>query len=993
MAKRARSGATGAGRQRAGGAGSTASWGQLLRRYRGLAGLTQEELAERSGYSTDYISKLERDQRQPPLVAVDRLAQVLGLGDRERAELRAAREGHDARAPQPGPGQPIGRARELAEIHRHLAGLGPRVLLLAGEPGIGKTRLLEEAAARATECGWRVIQGGCQRRAQDPYAPLTAALARSIQELPVRDRMAALQGSGWLSLLLPELTTAVDGGSDRQEGTVGWPETNRAPEQERRLLFVAVARYLRAVAGGAGIILVLDDLHWAGADALDLLAALVTSPDMPSLQLIGAYRDTEVAANAALSGLVADLARASLVRVLSLGQLSEEAAAQLLAELLPAGDERQRALLPAIVRRAGGVPFFLISYAEALRRHEGLGPHSLALPWTVAQVIRQRVVALPETVRELLGVAAVIGPTVPPTLLRRVTGVPEDEVLTGLEVAAAARLLDEDEDAAYRFRHDLIRETIEGDLSAGRRRLLHRRVGEMLEQEKRPSVESLAFHFGLSDDDDKAMCYLERAGTEAQQRCAHAAAADFFRRTIERSTHAGRLKESASTREKLGSALYMMAKYDEAIDVLERAVELYRVQGNEEGVRRAAGRLAEAHFRRGTGREAVDRVVALAADDRLGRAGGGSEGTIALREGLLRLLFGKASYKQMLTAGRSLVRVGRATGNARLLTMGQRAEGAALIFLGRLPEGVAVLERSLQREPAADEVERIAEIAVVLSSAYLAMGSLERSEALSRRILPLAESLGDRVTIAAHTLCLGVACHLRGEWEEARTYLQRADALFAAAGPSSISVRLAAARAPCLIWEGQWEQARRYLEHTLQLARSMRVEPTERIALSLLAELDLLEGRPKAAVARVEPLRDADVTWNDGVLLPSTLAAAYLALSDVTQAEPLAERALAEARRMETWTYGIGALGVRAMIEARQGNQERARRTLEEGLRRAQSMPFPYGQARLLETYALLDHQRGDNPSADARLAEALAIFKRLGARRDIERLRVSSMP
>jgi hypothetical protein len=96
---------------------------------------------------------------------------------------------------------------------------------------------------------------------------------------------------------------------------------------------------------------------------------------------------------------------------------------------------------------------------------------------------------------------------------------------------------------------------------------------------------------------------------------------------------------------------------------------------------------------------------------------------------------------------------------------------------------------------------------------------------------------------------------------------------------------------------------------------------------------------------------------------------------------------------MEAWTYGVGALRVRAMIEARQGNQERARRTLEEGLRRARSMPFPYGEARLLEAYALLDRQRGDTPSGDARLAEALAIFKRLGARRDIERLRVAPMP
>src|SRR5438105_1214441 len=119
MEQQASSGVSEAGRATAGGAGAPATWGQLLRRYRRVAGLTQEELAERSGYSTDYISKLERDQRQPPLLTIDHLATVLGLGSQEREALRAGRQQRLTQA-QPGSTPLAGRGRELAQIDRHL---------------------------------------------------------------------------------------------------------------------------------------------------------------------------------------------------------------------------------------------------------------------------------------------------------------------------------------------------------------------------------------------------------------------------------------------------------------------------------------------------------------------------------------------------------------------------------------------------------------------------------------------------------------------------------------------------------------------------------------------------------------------------------------------------------------------------------------------------------------------------------------------------------
>ena len=172
------------------------------------------------------------------------------------------------------------------------------------------------------------------------------------------------------------------------------------------------------MAGPAGTLLVLDDLHWAGPDAVDLLAALLAAAGSPPLRVIGAYRDSETPAR--LDECVADLARASLVRVLPLGPLTDADAGRLLLQLAPEGEQEQPAVLSAIVRRAGGVPFFLVSYAEQVSGG-GQGGAPLAVPWTVAQVIGQRVAALPGPAKELLSVAAVAGQVVRHTLLAQVT--------------------------------------------------------------------------------------------------------------------------------------------------------------------------------------------------------------------------------------------------------------------------------------------------------------------------------------------------------------------------------------------------------------------------------------------------------------------------------------------------------------------------------------------------------------------------------------------
>ena len=210
-----------------------------------LAGLTQEELAERCGYSANYIGKLERDERLPPPAALECLAATLELEQVDRALLGASRERRAAPGGQVRP--PVGRDREVAVIRRFLAESGSPVLLFAGEPGIGKTRLLDEAAAGAAQITRRVVRGGCQRRAVDPYAPISGAVADALARLSARHREDVIRQAGQLELLLPEL--ALSGPAGARDRSSSWSDAAIGPEQRRRLLFAAVNRCLRGRRG------------------------------------------------------------------------------------------------------------------------------------------------------------------------------------------------------------------------------------------------------------------------------------------------------------------------------------------------------------------------------------------------------------------------------------------------------------------------------------------------------------------------------------------------------------------------------------------------------------------------------------------------------------------------------------------------------------------------------------------------------------------------
>ncbi|MDE2572388.1 MAG: AAA family ATPase [bacterium] len=428
------------------------SFGTLLQHHRHAAGLTQRDLADRAGFSTVYVGMLERGERQAPAATVGLLVEALGLNAADSEALHAS-----AGCPRCLPSPLAGRQSELARIERHLQARQEAGLLLAGEPGIGKTRLLDEAAARAAS-RFLVLQGASQRLlAPPPYEPILGALEQFISGRPPQARVrAALRGNPWLARLLPELAPLCP------------PELSALPDQdERRLTFHALADFLVEIAAPRGVLLLLDDLQWACADAFELLETVLRAR---RIAVIGAYRTNELRTAPALTAFLSGAGSRRLIATQAVGPLPAAASAELADRLLGGATEHvEPSRRQELLRRAGGVPFFLQSCAATLRAG------SSELPWELCQSIRQRVSELSVLAQALLALVAIAGPGATTGLLRQASRLPEGQLSSAIAEASDAKLLRATREG-YRFVHPVIGEVIEADLSQMRRGALRQRV-------------------------------------------------------------------------------------------------------------------------------------------------------------------------------------------------------------------------------------------------------------------------------------------------------------------------------------------------------------------------------------------------------------------------------------------------------------------------------------------------------------------------------------
>jgi transcriptional regulator with XRE-family HTH domain len=483
--------------------------GELIKHARLEAGLTQEALAARSGLSARAISDLERNVSQAPRTATLRLlVAALALSPHEReyfeavaraAQARGRDDGGAPTSPAPEDGELVpeapgvvdlatraplfGRAAELEVIEQHLSGDGPPLLVVEGEAGIGKTRLLEAATAMAVRRGLNVLQGTTPAGSQQALGdPILDALRRVVEtRSPVRLRRD-LQGCAWLVRVLPELAF----GPLESLPTVSMPS-----EQESALIARAVQRFVSNTAAPGGTLLTLDNLQHAEPPALERLAILVQSTSGVPLRIIGAFRDGQSGGGDPLSSLLASLAHEQRVRHLKLRSLSTQQSAALLVHLA-SPRAVTRATLSRVVRETGGVPFYVVAWAHDLQRAD-LEPAADHVPWPIRLSVRDRMHAL-AGVPSVLEAIAIAGGRADYPLLAAICREPESEVLAALESAMREHLVDEDRNA-FRFAYGVIRAAIDADLSHARRVLLRRRLSAALPEARhdRPVSRRAAF--------------------------------------------------------------------------------------------------------------------------------------------------------------------------------------------------------------------------------------------------------------------------------------------------------------------------------------------------------------------------------------------------------------------------------------------------------------------------------------------------------------------
>ncbi|MFI8195743.1 AAA family ATPase [Streptomyces sp. NPDC085942] len=417
----------------------------------------------------------------------------------------------------------IGRAEELASLTEALgraASGDPQALLIGGEAGVGKTRLVEQFVTTAERRGAVVAVGSCVEIGADglPFAPFPTALRALRRALPEEMAAACAGQEGELARLLPEL---------------GEVHRDATDEHSIARLFELTARLLERISADRPVVLVLEDLHWADASTRHLLAYLFRTLGAGRLMVVGTYRADDLHRRHPLRPLLAELDRLRTVTRVELDRFSHDEVGRQLAGIL--AQTPQAALVDEIFERSDGNAFFVEELARSL---ECCGDGS-GLTESLRDLLLVRVEALPEHAQRIARIVAEGGSFVEHELLAAVAGLGEVELDEALRAAVGANLLQPASDNdGYRFRHSLVREAVSDDLLPGERTRVNRRYAEALEAD--PSLvrdderaTRLASYWYAAHDAAKALPAVLRAAVEARRRYAYSEQLRLLERAME----------------------------------------------------------------------------------------------------------------------------------------------------------------------------------------------------------------------------------------------------------------------------------------------------------------------------------------------------------------------------------------------------------------------------------------------------------------------------
>ena len=718
-------------------------------------------------------------------------------------------------APRSEPSPLVGRAPEMRVVRRALddmlRGEG-RVVLVVGEAGIGKSRLLEALEADARERGVPCHLGRSYLSEQVlPFAPWIEALRAA--DVTGQPRILAALGPAWvdeLARLLPDLATA----RAERSGDAGSPQR----------LFEAVTRLVTCLAAEQPRLILLEDIHWADDMSLRLLAFVGRRLRGARALVVATVREEELGGDTTLSRVLDELGGDAGAERMTLAPLSRDDTASLTRSLAPAGmdGDATARLTERVFNASGGNPFMVVETLRAMADGAADGPAGPSLPERVRQVIAARLARLGDRSRSLLATASVIGREFDFRLLQVASGLPEATAAEEVEVLVRRRVL-RVVGERFDFVHDQVREVVHDQLLPPRRTLLHAAVARAIEGRhagaRDAEAERLAHHAFRGELWEEAARYGERAGHIAAERSASAEAGVCFDQAI------AALERLPESRERLAQ-VFELRRLRVAHHVALGERDAY-LRCSEEVVR-LAERLGD------------DRALAI---------------TFALRA---NALWFAGDNRRALEAGSQAV--------ARIEVVGDRIHmihahvnlGTICVSVGAHRRAVGLLSRALELLHPDLERDRLGR---TLYPGVNARGELARSQAelgdfhAADKTLREATGIADALAHTTTSLVLKLdACHVylcRGDFARAIPMLEACLEAFSAAGFPTWSSAAAGQLGYARAMSGRPAEGLPLLREALEVtARSRRTR--EATFLTYLAEALVLAGQATEAATEAD---------------------------------------------------------------------------------------------------------------------------------------------
>jgi DNA-binding SARP family transcriptional activator/tetratricopeptide (TPR) repeat protein len=656
------------------------------------------------------------------------------------------------RSPTPRANGPLlGRERELdalcAGLEDAIAGQG-RLFLVSGEPGIGKSRLMDEFARRARPRGVRVLSGRCWEAGGAPaYWPWCQSIRAYVRTCDPELLAADLRnGASDVAELVPDVRELLPG--------VPSPSRSRDPDTARFRLFDSMAGFLRRAALREPLVLVLDDLHAADAPSLILLQFLARELAETRILVVAGYRDTELGRASPLTLTLVALRRESVTRELPLSGLGRDDVARFIR--LTGGADAPASLVRAIDAQTEGNPLFLGEVVRLLSHEGRLAPSDdsisarLGIPQGVREAIGLRLGHLSEACNELLVLASILGREFRLDALQRVSELSHGDVLRRLDPAFGAGLIAEVPGAPgrVRFSHALVRETLHEEVGTGRRVALHARIGDVLEDFYAHDTEGhlgeLAYHFFESlpgGDAERAIEYASRAGGHAVRLLAYEEAARLYRMAIAGldTTLVPRDERRCELLLALGDAEARAGNMPDAKEAFFAASEIARHHRLPEALARAAvgygGRIVWAR----AGHDL--RLVALLRDALAGLSPHDSPLRVRLLARLAGALRDEPSLETRAALSAEAVEMARRLDDPATLAYALDGRSAAILGPANPEERLAIANEIVRLADAVDDRERAVQGRQYRLLALMELGDLERVDVEVAALTVIAEEL------------------------------------------------------------------------------------------------------------------------------------------------------------------------------------------------------------------------------------------------------------